>query len=506
MSTQVVRVQGYSKGSLTAIGKECDRTPDDGVQFRNTDIDGERTHLNVSLKDGSPYGFYAEWADTKTALNAQYKDTKTSTAFEGMLITADRAFFEKMGYVEGQPMTEEMERFFKDSYKWALGQIGYKGTDRNIISAKVHLDEKTPHLHIYYLPVTDKWREKVYAKGEDGKILRSDKGTPIQAKDEKGKTMYREVEDQTAPKLSKTEFWQQRGGQFSYRQMQDSYQEQVGKQYNLDRGEIGSDRKHKTKYQYEHEKLTEETQQLTEKITPLREMKVETDKVERPGKELPLGIVAIKKKDLLTLREQANAYVVNRDEVLSVRDRLAEVGKREREVAGKEAWLNSRLREVNDQYARQFNLNKTLERTEAELKEVKQELTKVQRENTTLKGRISELERTFEQRVSEATEKLQETIDGLRTQVREAYESLRNVVQAVGLLRYDKKGSKYRCEDLTPAQERIIDGVAEYGAYWARAEGHEDLAEDMEKRIGLSKGLEKLIEPKVQEQGRGRGD
>jgi len=46
MSTQVIRIQGFSKGSLTNIGNECDRKK--GVEHHNSDIDPTRTHLNKS--------------------------------------------------------------------------------------------------------------------------------------------------------------------------------------------------------------------------------------------------------------------------------------------------------------------------------------------------------------------------------------------------------------------------------------------------------------------------
>lgn len=493
MSTQVVRVEGYSKGSLSAIGNEFDHNPN--VNHRNSDIDLDRSHLNMDLKYHER-GFYTEWNDIKTSLNASYKEKKGAVAFEGMVITADKEFFEKLGYVEGQPMTKAMERYFRDSYEWAVQQIGYRGTDKNILGAKVHMDEGTPHLHIYYLPVVEKWREKVYERDAEGKILRTERGTPIQAKDERGKTLYRQVEDLQAPKLARTEFWAVRGGQSSYRMMQDSYQEKVGKEYGLERGEVGSDRQHKTKHQYEHEQLRAETQQLTEKITPLREMKVKTDEVDRHGRELPFGVVAIRKKKLTEIREQAHAYVVNRDEVLSVRDRLAEVSRREREVAGKEAWLNKRENELAREYGRQRNLNNILEATERERDLYKKELTKAQNENTTLKDRISELERTFEQRVQEVTEKLQRAYEEAQEMAKGAYICLKNVVQATGLIAYGKDDyAQYRCDTLPLESKKLIDGVAEYGAYWAEHDGFHEFAEDMRKTVSLKRGVDRFIHP-----------
>ena len=63
------------------------------------------------------------------------------------------------------------------------------------------------------------------------------------------------------------------------------------------------------------------------------------------------------------------------------------------------------------------------------------------------------------------------------------------------MLKYDKTGG-YKVEGLTKKQDRLIDGIAEYGAKWARKDGFPEHAEDMELHIGISEGLRKLIKPK----------
>ncbi|PBG44036.1 hypothetical protein BGU93_19010 [Clostridioides difficile] len=40
--------------------------------------------------------------------------------------------------------------------------------------------------------------------------------------------------------------------------------------------------------------------------------------------------------------------------------------------------------------------------------------------------------------------------------------------------------------DLTQTQEKLIDGIAEYGAKWAKGDGFPDMAEDMEKHNSIS--------------------
>ena len=337
MSSQVVRVQGFSKGSLSGIGNEAERG---NVNHRNPDIDPERKHMNMAFKH-TEHGFYAEWNDIKKNLNAQGKETKNGIAFEGMVITAEAKFFEeRFGWVKNEPMSPELVEYWRECYDWAVKEIGYQGTDKNIISAVVHADETSLHLQLYYVPITERWQEKVYAKGEDGKVLRTERGTPIQAKDENGKTIYRQVEDLTAPKLSRTEFWRVRGGQTSYSQMQDRFHEEIGKRYGLERGEVGSNAKHRTKAQYEAEqlkqeheaekaKLSEEKDRLTAEVQPYRELKAGMDEIDSTGKALPFGYVAVKKENLAELREQAKSYTANRDEIETLRERSAAVSQRE---------------------------------------------------------------------------------------------------------------------------------------------------------------------------------
>lgn len=259
MSSQVVRVQGFTKGSLGGVGREAERYK---VNHRNPDIDPEKTHLNMPFKQ-TDHGFYAAYQEIRKQLHVQGKETKTGIAFEGMVITAEAAFFkERFGWEPGKPMSPELVGYWRECYAWALQQVGYKGSDANVLSAVVHADETSLHLQMYYLPITDRWQEKIYAKDDQGKVLRNAKGSPVQAKGPDGKTLYRQVEDPDAPKLSRSEFWRLRGGQNSYARMQDSFHEQIGSRYGLERGEIGSNAEHRTKAQWEADQLAAKQAEL----------------------------------------------------------------------------------------------------------------------------------------------------------------------------------------------------------------------------------------------------
>ena len=155
-------------------------------------------------------------------------------------------------------------------------QIGYHGGDDNILSAVVHMDETTPHLQLYYVPLVDEGRKKVYAKGADGKVLRNARGSPIQAKDSRGKSMYEYVPLEH-PKICSSDFWEMRGSQLSYGNPQDDFHERVGWRYGLERGEVGSSKKHTTKYQWQKQ---QQEQELAERAAALMQTNAQIEKAE----------------------------------------------------------------------------------------------------------------------------------------------------------------------------------------------------------------------------------
>ncbi len=239
-------MQKFTKDSLGKIGSESERTSNG---HRNEDIDGERTPFNYYYKK-SDGGFASTWKNIVHEVNATFKETKKSTAFEGIIVTSDKEFFQRLGYVAGEDPPPEVMRFFNRAYNFILREIGYHGTDQNVISAVIHFDETTPHLQLYYLPIVDKGKKKVYAKGADGKVLRNEKGSPIQAKDKHGKAIY-ELNELEQPKVCSSDFWEQRGGQLSFGNLQDAFYDEVSIRYGLERGEVGSNKKHTTKYEWQ---------------------------------------------------------------------------------------------------------------------------------------------------------------------------------------------------------------------------------------------------------------
>ncbi len=140
MSYAIIRNAKYKRENLMAVYRHDERK---NKNYSNKDIDRTKSYLNYSLKD--PEFNYVKEFDKilkKYDLKGQIK-TVSNIACEYM-ITSDSDFFKRIG-------EEETKRYFATAYKFVCE---YKDLgEKYILSAKVHYDEKSPHLHLLFLPV-----------------------------------------------------------------------------------------------------------------------------------------------------------------------------------------------------------------------------------------------------------------------------------------------------------------------------------------------------------------
>ena len=109
----------------------------------NKDIDPERTHLNYYFKKNE-LSYIKEFDKLKKEKNLKGHIKSNSVIMCEMLFTSDKEFFDNIG-------EKETKRYFEESYKFVCN---YKNLgEENIISAVVHLDEGTPHMHLVFVPV-----------------------------------------------------------------------------------------------------------------------------------------------------------------------------------------------------------------------------------------------------------------------------------------------------------------------------------------------------------------
>ena len=106
----------------------------------NPDIDTSRSHLNFHLVQ--PERKYRAEAERQIA-QAGCRTRKDSVRVVEMLVTASPEFFKGKKQAEVRAFFEEAVRF-----------IERRQPKDTIISAVVHMDEKTPHMHLSFVPLT----------------------------------------------------------------------------------------------------------------------------------------------------------------------------------------------------------------------------------------------------------------------------------------------------------------------------------------------------------------
>lgn len=162
MPKAIFRVQGIkTTGDLKGIGKHnVDR-----ISHTNKDIDQERSNENITLKEcGENYNsrFHEITHDLKIQHEEQMKTTRKSRRKNFLdKVNEDKAdvaceflMSASPEYFEGKSR-EEIEKWAETSLDFITINIGIE--EKNVLHAVVHMDEKTPHLHVVAVPLVEKY-------------------------------------------------------------------------------------------------------------------------------------------------------------------------------------------------------------------------------------------------------------------------------------------------------------------------------------------------------------
>ena len=197
MSFLVLHMDKFKKESVRGIQSHNERERE---SHSNPDIDYERSAANYELCDHAA-GNYTEAIqnriDDLLLVKAVRKD---AVHMCGLIVSSDSVFFEKLP-------PEETRRFFEESAAFLADFVG----PENVISAKVHMDEKTPHMHFLHVPVTEDGRlnaNKIYTR-ESLKKLQTELPRYLQSR---GFDLQRGIEQEPGAKkkhLNTREFKQQ---------------------------------------------------------------------------------------------------------------------------------------------------------------------------------------------------------------------------------------------------------------------------------------------------------
>ena len=377
---------------------------------------------------------------------------------------------------------------------------GFEQRNPNIyvFNAVLHLDEATPYLHIDCIPIACDYKNGLQIRNSLDKALKQ-----------------QGIDGTGGKKGNSTQNWQEqeRGSLISV-------MERYGWQYEAS---LDTDRRNLTLDQYKA--MVEEVDNRVNALP---------DQIEKKTVPLSKGKVMVSASDLEALEQRAKltqtldtvtehlrdyrvekqmevaTYVSDKKQEAELEaQKLLEAIKKKKAEVEKDATAAfsmkqnlgrdlAEARNIKQQYEKLYETQRGLNEA---YKEVVAENTSLKVENGSLRTQIAELRAEIGKRIQEAVEPLKTEIEALKSRLRGAYESLTDIVKAVGMVKYDDRDG-FKVGSLTKKQDRLIDSVADFGISRAKKEGFSDLAEDMQKHIGVSPELKKLI--RSTERGRER--
>jgi hypothetical protein len=134
----ILRFAKYKGPEIGRIEAHDERTKE--TYASNPDVDTAKSHLNFHLV--APSGRYRAEAEKQIAA-AGCRTRSDSVRVVETLVTASPEFF------EGKSKAE-VKAFFER----ALEFMTQKQSRETMLSAVVHMDEKTPHMHLSFVPLT----------------------------------------------------------------------------------------------------------------------------------------------------------------------------------------------------------------------------------------------------------------------------------------------------------------------------------------------------------------
>lgn len=205
-------MEKYKRQEVSPVEEENER--DESYQASNPNIDSSRTKDNYHII--YPFKSYIEIINRRLSqLDLKRKIRSDAILMNSFVVTSDGEFFKGLRPWEQQDFFRDCVQFFDDKY----------GT-KNMISAVVHMDETTPHLHLNFVPIND------------------------------GRLSSKSLFDRQKLALLQTELW-----------------EKVGKKYGLQRGKSGSAATHVSAAEHRAKRIVEEAEKRSTKIDEQTEKK-----------------------------------------------------------------------------------------------------------------------------------------------------------------------------------------------------------------------------------------
>ncbi len=177
MSTLVLHMDKFKKEAVRGIQSHNRRERE---SHSNPDIDYGRSSENCEFCATFSDNYLQTIQNRIDDLLVVKAVRKDAVHMCGIIISSDKAFFDHLN-------ADETRRFFEEAAKYLTDFVGKE----NVISAMVHMDEKTPHMHFLHVPVT-----------KDGRLC---------AKDIYTKAALKQLQDELPKHLQKCGFQIERG-------------------------------------------------------------------------------------------------------------------------------------------------------------------------------------------------------------------------------------------------------------------------------------------------------
>lgn len=325
MSYLVFHLSKYKTSNIVGLQRHNQR---ENKNYSNQDIDKSMSNLNFDLVNSQKISFTKKVKDIidtkKTTKRAIRKDAVT---YCECIISSDNDFFRKLDI-------NEQQRFFDVSLKFLENRIGKD----NIVSATVHLDETTPHMHLGFVPMN-----------LDGSLS---------AKKMINRNFLREIQENLPYTLQKNGF-------------------------DIQRGEKNNNVKHLDQKVYKSN--------LNKEIKRLEALNFKIGGITFEKKETLLGNVKLTREEFQNLKDLAKSFLLNKDKLLELEKLEQDLKDQEKNLYIKHKNLDRLENKTNNLYKKQLTLNHDFEelKKENEILSYKARKTdKLEKENISIKQEI----------------------------------------------------------------------------------------------------------------------
>jgi len=385
-----------------------------------------------------------------------------------------------------------------------------------VFNSVLHMDEKTPHLHIDYIPIADGYKNGLEKRNSHSVALQQmgfgKNKNSINEWRKQERQILRELCQQYGLEIA--EETQGRGKTFTpdmYKAAMDNAKDEARQDPDVIdqlKGELRHDFIEEHKHllvQEAEEQAAAEVGELKRKLAqetyPPLEGKIATEQ------RINKLIDGVQEKTFFGKTKTTINFDGTAEEVMTVlkaaqqsdKNRLNAIKfKGERDTANKERDAAVKAKELAE--SQKAIAETATKNAESKAKAQTAEAATKMSQATALYNQQQNLNSLYQQAVHDRdyykdkaskTDGLTAQVTGLQVDLRNAYTSIGAMAKANCSLLHDPD---IKLDSPTPAQERLLQATCNYAKGWAESIGFSDIAQDIDKHYGISKGIQNHID------------